>query len=1146
MPLRLSVTEHPHLLVDAVASVLADIPADPFTGEFVTVPSAGVRSWLIGELSARPSVASPDVASPDRHGIVANIEFAFPATLIARAIGERDERWGVHGLTWAVHLAASRLHNPALSVDLRRARAIADLFDRYIMHRAAMLTAWEQGRDLDALARALPASLSWQPRLWRAVVEVLGAPSAAARWELAADALRAGAEGCSLPPRVLLVGLASIPEPHLGILEALAVEREVHLFMPTWSAQVTREIEALGWRHRSSIPVERTSDPSATRCRHPLAATWARPARESQLLALARIPAGSVAVLDAAADGADSTLLRRLQHQVRADLVPPGGAGPLVLEPGDDSVRWYRCHGDMRQAEVVRDAVVHLLERTDASGRPLYQPRDIAVMCPDPARFAPGLRAAFGALAASGAPAVPIRLADRSLRTETALMATVAALLDLIDGRFRASDVVAFAANEPVRERFGLPAGVSGLVAQWAVMTRTAWGLDAEGLERFEVPGDLAANTWRAGLDQLFVGAALADPQLVPAGFEVSTGPGGTVPEGALSTEEFTLLGGFAQMLHTLAAVVDGLTAVQTPVVWARTLLDGMAALCRIDADNSWQWRSLEAAVSSFLGGGAADGRRELDAEFHGTELATAFADLLGGQAASVRFDTGALTISSLTARRGVPHRVVVLMGLDGELSTGGYPAADDLIAATPCLGDRDARAELRSQLLDALLSAGDRLIITSNGFALGTGAPLSPAVPVAELFDLVDATAVTAAGEPASTVCAIDHPRHRWSVGNFVPGALGVDTAWSFDRPSFAAVVAHGSAGHPQMPQWPMVGRVESVAGSEPVVHLRDIESTLRNPVRSFLRGRLGVELSDDELELDDLIDLEGNSLESYNLRAALLRERLRVGERWDAAALERWCELQRRSGRVPPLGFGERALGDAIAEVDELLEFFHQVHGDDPLSVDTVDVDVEIARGGARCRVVGRIEGLQGSGIIDLRASRIKALHQLSAWYRLLLLTVSAPERQWEALLVGVKRSNARVVPQARRLRLDPDIDAAGELALVVDTFERIHAGAVPVDPDLLEAIAEGDVWDGADKWSGWNREGLAVDPWVRHLFGSLEYGEVLEIAPPADESGAGWSDQRSRLERWAQRIWGRYREWVLVEEIAAVPGGRGGDGD
>ena len=91
---------------------------------------------------------------------------------------------------------------------------------------------------------------------------------------------------------------------------------------------------------------------------------------------------------------------------------------------------------------------------------------------------------------------------------------------------------------------------------------------------------------------------------------------------------------------------------------------------------------------------------------------------------------------------RSVPHRVVCILGLDdGEFPRKAPRDGDDLLLDDPHLGDRDPRAEDRQMLLDALLAATERLIITYTGNDERTNLVRPPAVPVAELLDVVERT---------------------------------------------------------------------------------------------------------------------------------------------------------------------------------------------------------------------------------------------------------------------------------------------------------------------------------------------------------------------------------------------------------------------
>src|SRR6201999_328008 len=152
--------------------------------------------------------------------------------------------------------------------------------------------------------------------------------------------------------------------------------------------------------------------------------------------------------------------------------------------------------------------------------------------------------------------------------------------------------------------------------------------------------------------------------------------------------------------------------------------------------------------------------------------LAALLGERLQGRPTRANFRTGHLTICTLVPMRSVPHRVVCLLGLDdGTFPRKAPRDGDDLLLRDPHVGDRDSRTEDRQLLLDALMAATDRLIVTYTGNDERTNLAKPPAVPVGELLDLVGHDVV------------VRHPLQPFDQRNFERGALVPDTTWSFDR---------------------------------------------------------------------------------------------------------------------------------------------------------------------------------------------------------------------------------------------------------------------------------------------------------------------------------------------------------------------------
>ena len=185
-------------------------------------------------------------------------------------------------------------------------------------------------------------------------------------------------------------------------------------------------------------------------------------------------------------------------------------------------------------------------------------------------------------------------------------------------------------------------------------------------------------------------------------------------------------------------------------------------------------------------------------------EIRALLAERLQGRPTRANFRTGHLTICTLVPMRSVPHRVVCLLGLDDAAFPRKAPRdGDDLMLADPHVGDRDPRTEDRQMLLDALLAATDRLIVTYTGNDERTNAPRPPAVPVGELLDMVERTVAgrraragadpppAAAVRPAQLHAARARPRRLLELRPRHAGRRARDG----ERPREAATVPRGPA---------------------------------------------------------------------------------------------------------------------------------------------------------------------------------------------------------------------------------------------------------------------------------------------------------------------------------------------------------------
>jgi len=1122
-------------LADALAAILAEPPEDPFAPEVIAVPTRGMERWLTQRISSRLGV------TPGRgDGVCANVEFPFPGRLIGGAIATAsgiepdDDPWPPERSVWpllevverclaepwlarlATHLGSTGAHSDGPRRRFGRLRLIADLYDQYGIRRPAMLQAWARGVDSDGSGDPLPPGAVWQAALWRALRDAIGVASPAERLDPACTRLGLTPEIVDLPARFSLFGLTRLPASYLQALAALAVGRDVHLFLLHPSPALWHAVaDALA---TGGPVVTRSKDTTTDVPANRLLASWGVDARELQL-----VLGGAGEYRDhheAHGEDADDTLLRRIQADVRANRPPPGVPLPgradrrLPLSAGDHSVEIHSCHGPARQVEVMREAILHLLQDDDT-----LEPRDIIVMCPDIETFAPLIQATFGSIEATDedVPAADVRrtdlrvrLADRSLRQTNPVLGVVAQLVDLAEQRLTASQVLDLADSEPVRRRFRFDDDDLARIQDWVAKSGIRWGLDAAHRLEYRLDS-LTAGTWRAGLERILLGVAMSE-----SGWHLYEG---VLPVDDVESGAIDLAGRFTEFIARVGRSIDALRGPGTINDWAAAIGAAADALTATTDRDAWQGHELRGMLAEIVteaNGGAYKISLGLP------EVRALLGHRLRGRPTRANFRTGHLTVCTLVPMRSVPHRVVCLLGLDD----GAFPRksprnGDDLLLERPHVGDRDPRTEDRQMLLDALLAARDRLIIMFSGNDERTNAPRPPAVPVGELLDAVDRTAYADDG-PARDRIAVRHPLQPFDPRNFMTGELVQGTPWGFDQTALEGAVAL-SGKRSDAPPF-LTAPLPAVAASR--ISLDDLVQFAERPVRAFLRQRLGISLSGSDDEVDDGLPVELDNLEQWSVGQRLLEGTL-AG--MDADTCVR-AEIAR--GSLPP-GLLRIPVLERIGPAVEAIAACAKSYGgsEAPRSVET-----NVALSGGR-RLTGSVSGVRGQVLLSVSYARLNPRHRLAAWVRLLALSVAHPEQPFEAVTVGKARYRAEADVTVARIgplgadRATRRQRSLAQLEALVGLRDRGMREPLPLAPLTSAAYAHAAATGGdpeaaaSHAWtSGFNFAGEDVDPDHQRAFGGvLVLADLLGTRPRDDEDGEGWDEaDPSRFGRYARRLW------------------------
>jgi exodeoxyribonuclease V gamma subunit len=937
--------ERADVLADALADVLARPLADPFAAEVVAVPAKGVERWLAQRLSHH-------LGAPGGDGVCAGVAFRSPAAIVADAVAglgvgtNYEDPWRPERAVWPLlevldaavdepwcsPLRAHRSRRHAL------ARRVAELFAAYATHRPELLRGWAAGID------GVDPDLTWQPELWRRLRTRIGAPDPTERLEAACAALRADSAAVAFPERLSFFGPTRLAAQELAVLAALAVHREIHLWLPHPSPALWAQVRPCG------VP-PRDADPSAAAAAHPLLSSLGRDVREMQVRLTAALP-----------DARDQhhprpdpppTLLGRLQRDLRDDRPPDSTFVPAA---GDRSVQVHACHGPDRQVEVLREVVLGLL-----AADPTLEAREVLVMCPDIETFAPLISASFGP-GAHPAQDLPVRLADRALRQVNPLLDVVARLLELADARLTASQVLDLLAAGPVRTRFALDDGDLERLRELAVGSGVRWGFDAAHRRPFKLES-FGQNTWSSGLDRLLLGVAMSGDEHTWLG---------TALPAAVEPGDTARLGRLAEFVERLEDVLTRLNGEQPLAQWSGALADALDLLTATSATDAWQAgqaRAELAEAAQVAGPHAASVRLGL------ADVRSLLAERLRGRPTRAGFRTGTLTVATLVPMRSVPHRVVCLLGLDdGVFPRAGAVDGDDALARRPLVGERDTRSEDRQLLLDAIMAATETLVVVHSGADERTGLRRPPAVPLGELLDAVAATA------PSAKV-VVRHPLQPFDARNFAAHA-----PFSFDRAELAgarAAAAPRSAPPPFLPT--------PLPRPEPrVVSLDELVAFLEQPVKGFLTQRVGLSLFAGDEAPADALPVAPDGLATWAIGHRLLADRL-AGRDLDRCRQAEW-----RRGDLPPGALGDALLARVLDDVEPLVAAAAEFRTGTPADQ---DVDLELPDG---ARVFGTIGGLQGHTVLRVEYSRLTPKQRIRSWVRLVALTAASGE-PWQAVTIG-----------------------------------------------------------------------------------------------------------------------------------------------
>lgn len=1051
-------------LAERLAETLRESAPAPLASEIIVVPSAGVGRWLGFTLA-------------DRLGIVAGIKYPFPAAYVWALFTQvlpdlpRASPFDPAVLTWrlmrllarerrdpalAVIFApvASYLENDSVTARYELASALADRFDAYAAYRPHWLEGWLDGRNFN-----LGEHEGWQSALWRALAaEQTAIPHAHPRhafFERLRDDPRARA---LLPSRLSLFGVEALAPLYLDIVKGLAEYIDVTVYLPSpsreyWADIVTRAAQARAARRDPEHAEHRE-------VRNRLLAALGAHGRAffDHLIALESDELPCYVEPNRPNQPKQPTLLARLQH----DMLDLDERHDFKVAPDDQSIAIHVCHGPIREAEVLHD---QLLARFEAD--PTLAPEDVLVLVPEIDRYGGAFDAVFSSVPRERF--IPFTIADRVGAVERPLVRSVLALIDVGLGRLDAESVLALLDEPRIARRFDIEAHDLSRLRRWVDATGIRWGADERAKKRLDLPAT-RMFTWRAGLDRLILGAAMA-----PASADDTAPIAGIVPFDDIEGAGMALVGALDRLLETLARLAADFERPRPIAAWCTRVTSLIGEFHQLDTADAEDANAVRDALGAVADAAIrAEDREPIPATLARRPIEQAL-EALGGAG---HFLGGGVTIARLALGRVIPARIVCVVGLND----GVFPAADrergfDLMRGHRAPGDRSRRDEDRYAFLGAINAAREAIIVTYTGLSARDTVVRPPSMVLNTLLETIRASTERSMADDVLEQITVTHPLHPTS-----PRYGGKD-----DRLFTYAAEWRASAAPPAQTPFAEGLRLAVVADESDdlrVIELGTLEQFIVEPVRYTLRHGLGLTLNDEDARIDAVEPFTLDGLERHALRDDLLEGFLggRDPERMNATLAS--------TGRAPegPVGAALLAREAAVAaEIADAVKGAVDVTlvWAPPLRLD-LTVEVMPRASEARWwRVRGQLDRWTSGGQVVATAARINARRILIAWVRHLglnaapVLAATADALARRTFLVGRPtdpKKDKLAVYEFRAMTLQA---ATAALAALLELVTAAEAGFVPFYADAAFAFYAAELAGNADPFDA------AHDCWTPDAF-------------------------------------------------------------
>jgi exodeoxyribonuclease V gamma subunit len=536
----------------------------------------------------------------------------------------------------------------------------------------------------------------------------------------------------AVPGRISVFATGNIPRTHLQIFQKLSTVVDVNIL----NLQPTQQFH--GDLNKYIESIDRDEDTEVKSNAYPLLVACNRFFRLQQNKLLDNIQEQSEEILEKN-DSTPDTLLKVLKNGI--DEFSSDDSSLKIK--ADNSLVIHRCHGAMREVEVLRDELLRCFKELKN-----IKQGDVLILCPEPEVYAPILS---GVLSARE-PNFTFTTAGIFGVRKSPMASLVKSLLVLASGRVTALDIYGLISSDAARQSTHWTESEYEEIYEWFRNAPFQWGLNLEHRQKFynlpaeshgvELTEDKLSSdeessentehhvgTLEEFINRLALGTAFGEKVILINDKSIPL-------EGV---EGQQLLGLASQLLTVLDTLREWVDSAHTEEHTLNEWIDNFRKVIQIFKPTEKKLLEEYTELNSALAALEYRASSFNDSLLSLRLFSSIIEEACDFEAGSGQFMTGGVTLAPLRSTSIHPARVVVFLGMND----GAFPKRQSKIGPEVYVS-KDSKFKTRShQALDAredtsihtfllgILAAQDRVIVTFDGYAGAEGKIASAAFPV-------------------------------------------------------------------------------------------------------------------------------------------------------------------------------------------------------------------------------------------------------------------------------------------------------------------------------------------------------------------------------------------------------------------------------